>query len=106
MNKLTVVVIIALIGIAACTTATMIDTKPVDTRPVDELIIEGQTTEGELSQILGEPSFYVTPELPQTGKIWHYVSWITKSDSKIKTIRKALVQDGIVIEYSYTTIVE
>lgn len=100
------IIFIVAICLTACTTSTLIDTKPVDTKSVDELIIEGQTTETELMNILGQPSFYGIPDLPKTGKIWVYVSWITKSDSQIKTVREALVQDGVVVEYSYTNTVE
>ena len=100
MKKLAMLTALILIGLVGCATG-----KIVDIKPTDELIVEGQTTKAELVQILGKPSFFVTPEPPETGTFWVYISWITRTDESIKyrTTRKALVQDGIVVKYSSTT---
>jgi tetratricopeptide (TPR) repeat protein len=75
---------------------------------MEELIVEGKTTVAELEQILGKPSFYVTPEPPETGKYWVFISWRGRIDSpnKFKTTRKALVRHGIVVKYSSKTVLQ
>jgi hypothetical protein len=103
MKKFATLVAVILLCLAGCSTG-----KNVSSKPIDELIVEGKTTEAELKQIIGNPSFYVTPEPPEAGKYWVYISWRGRVGSpiKYKTIRKILVQDGIVVKYSSTTAVE
>ena len=103
MKKLITLIVVILICLTGCTTG-----KTISPKPPDELIVEGKTTAAELEQILGKPSFYLTPKPPETGKYWVYINWKGRvgSPKKYKTTRRILVQDGIAVKYSSTTALE
>jgi hypothetical protein len=103
MKKLITLIVVILICLTGCSTE-----KTVAPKPMDELIVEGKTTAAELEQILGKPSFYVTPEPPETGKYWAYINWKGRvgSPKKYKTTHKVLVRDGIAVKYSSATVLE
>lgn len=92
-----------LVGLAGCTTG-----ESSAPKPVEDQIVKGKTTEAELLEILGKPSFYVKDEQSedqQNGKYWVYISWRgnRKWDYDKETVQKVLVRNGIVVDYTSLT---
>jgi hypothetical protein len=92
-----------LVGLSGCTTGESSAPKLVEGK-----IVKGKTTEAELLEILGKPSFYAKAEQSEgrvNGKYWVYVSWRgnRKWDWDNRTVRKVLVRDGVVVDYTSST---